>query len=209
MKQAGKIVLMALSLALLQGCAFRKAKTKPPIAAQAPTTTDQAGVMYPSPFPQTTDAPPTTPEPTKPKVAPPPPPSPKHQASTRKKTSGVRAKSKPSAAKPMVPNSAEPASAPVQQAAVEPSGVSPIGQLSSGEGANGAQKRHDTSDLISNTEQGLNAIKRALNTQEQETATQIRTYLKQAKQALTVDDVDGASTLATKAKVLLEELTKS
>jgi hypothetical protein len=86
--------------------------------------------------------------------------------------------------------------------------VPPIGQLSSGEGGAGSQKRRETSDLINNTEQGLNNIKRTLSASEQETAAQIRVYLKQAKKALTVDDLDGASTLATKAKVLLEELTK-
>jgi len=39
------------------------------------------------------------------------------------------------------------------------------------------------------------------------TATQIRTFLSKAKQALDQDDLDGANTLVTKAKVLLAELT--
>jgi ribosomal protein S20 len=38
---------------------------------------------------------------------------------------------------------------------------------------------------------------------------EIRTFLTKAKQALSQDDLDGAQTLATKAKVLLDELTKS
>jgi len=55
----------------------------------------------------------------------------------------------------------------------------------------------------------VNSIKRTLNAQEQETATQIRTFLRNAKQALSNDDLDGAHTLATKAKVLLDELNKT
>ena len=63
-------------------------------------------------------------------------------------------------------------------------------------------------ETITNTENGLNGIKRALSSQEQETVSQIRTFLQKARQALSNDDLDGAKTLATKAKVLLDELTK-
>jgi ribosomal protein S20 len=54
----------------------------------------------------------------------------------------------------------------------------------------------------------LNGIKRPLSTDEQVTAAQIRTFLKEAQQALDAGDTDGAHTLATKAKLLLDELTK-
>ena len=47
-----------------------------------------------------------------------------------------------------------------------------------------------------------------LSEPEQKTAVQIREYLKQAREALASGDVDGAHTLAAKAKVLLAELTK-
>jgi hypothetical protein len=221
MKQVSKIVLTALVLTLMQGCAQKKAKVKTPPQAQAPAT-DQTGALYPPPFPEKTETPPVVPEPTKPDVVP-APPAPQKKPATHKKSTTSTAKAKPSAAKTAAtppassdaagtPSAAPPpASAPPgtdQAATVEPSAVSPIGQLSSGEGASGSQKRHETSDLINNTEQGLNNIKRTLSPSEQETAAQIRAYLKQAKKALTVDDLDGASTLATKAKVLLEELTK-
>jgi ribosomal protein S20 len=52
----------------------------------------------------------------------------------------------------------------------------------------------------------LNDIGRTLNSQEQITASQIRSFLKQAGDALAAGDVDGAHTLAAKAKVLLGEL---
>jgi ribosomal protein S20 len=72
----------------------------------------------------------------------------------------------------------------------------------------GEKVKRETADLIGGTEQGLSGIKRSLSTEEKVTAAQIRTFLKQAQQALDNGDSDGAHTLATKAKLLLDELTK-
>jgi phage shock protein A len=72
----------------------------------------------------------------------------------------------------------------------------------------GEKAKRETADLINSTEQGLNGIKRSLSTEEKVTAAQSHTYLKQAQQALDNGDTDGAHTLATKAKLLLDELTK-
>jgi hypothetical protein len=105
--------------------------------------------------------------------------------------------------KPATP--AQSPAEPTQQTSTEGSGVSAIGQLSSGEPAD---QRLQTSDQIAATERGLNGITRGLNDQEQKTAAQIREFLKQAREALTTGDVDGAKTLAAKAKVLLSELTQ-
>lgn len=69
-----------------------------------------------------------------------------------------------------------------------------------------ADLRKQTSDSIAATEKGLNAITRKLSDQEQKTKDQILEFLKQAKTALASGDVDGAKTLALKAKVLLSEL---
>jgi hypothetical protein len=84
-------------------------------------------------------------------------------------------------------------------------GVSAIGQLSSGEPGN---SRHQTEDSLAATERGLKTITRPLNDQEQRTVAHIREFLKQAHQALASGDVDGAHTLAAKARVLLAELTR-
>ena len=65
--------------------------------------------------------------------------------------------------------------------------------------------RQQTDDSIASTEKGLNGIT-AANDQEKKTAAQIREFLKEAREALTAGDVDGAHNLATKAKVLLGEL---
>ena len=82
--------------------------------------------------------------------------------------------------------------------------VSAIGQLSSGDPAD---VRQETQDSIASIEKELNGINRSLDAPEQKTADQIREFLKQAQSALSSGDVDGAHTLAAKARVLLAELT--
>ena len=84
-----------------------------------------------------------------------------------------------------------------------PPAVSAIGQLSGG--ASG-DLRTQTEETIASTEKGVNSITRTLNDGETKTAAQIHEFLKQARQALATGDVDGAHTLAVKAKVLLTEL---
>ena len=79
-----------------------------------------------------------------------------------------------------------------------------IGVLSSGDPPD---LRRETIDTISDTERGLSGLGRSLNTQEQKTASQIRQFIRQAKKLLGSGDVDGAHTLAAKAKVLLGELS--
>ncbi len=83
--------------------------------------------------------------------------------------------------------------------------VSAIGQLSPGDPTDMQQQ---TLSSIASTERSLNEITRKLNDQEQKTAAQIREFIKQAKTALASSDVDGAHTLALKAKVLLDEINQ-
>lgn len=97
----------------------------------------------------------------------------------------------------------KPANTNTQIASNGTPAVSAIGTLSGGDPPN---MRQQTDDSIASTEKSLNGITRKLSDQEQKTAAQIREFLKQARDALTSGDVDGAHTLARKAKVLLEEL---
>jgi hypothetical protein len=122
---------------------------------------------------------------------------------------------KPSPAKPAVAadstsQAADKAAQPPQNQAATgaTSDISPIGQLSSSGEDGSPQGRQDVEKLITDTENGLNGIKRSLTGNEQLTSTQIKTFLTKAKQALADNDLDGAQTLAKKAQVLLEELTK-
>lgn len=86
-----------------------------------------------------------------------------------------------------------------------PSSVSAVGELSSG--ASG-DMRTQAEEAVNATEKGLNAITRGLSDSETKTAAQIREFLRQAREALTTGDVDGALTLTKKAKVLLAELNQ-
>ena len=230
MNSAGKHAVIALLAISIAGCAEKKAKTAPPAQAQAPSLeAGKAGALYPPPLTQPSaqpakPTPPPAPTVAKAEPAPPPPPPP---ANAGKATS--KHKSKPSAAKSASSPSSSTAGSTDTAAAAqlgtttsgqadaatdvatagEPAAASPIGQLTTGDTAGHTHPRKDTSDLITNTENGLNSIKRTLTPQEQETATQIRTFLTKAKQALGNEDLDGAFTLATKAKVLLDELNKT
>jgi len=178
MKIPAKIAAWLLPF-LLTGCFLQK-KPKLPDQPVAPVIDKDASSLPPpsqSPPPEMTI-------PTKPQVAETklpsqtPKPPPKH-----KKT--------------------PPPDADAQQAANGTPAVSAIGQLSSGDPS---QAKSQAEASIDSTEKGLKAITRSLDDTEQKTAEHIREFLKQARDALASGDVDGANTLASKAKVLLTEL---
>ena len=151
--------------------------------------------------PPIVDAPLPTPS-TAPKDLPPPVVSVPAQPAPADTTPAAQTQEPP----PQPPKRKKPAPAPpTQQASNDNSGVSAIGQLSSGAPSD---LRQQTSELIASTERGLNGINRTLSDQEQKTASQVREFLRQAREALASSDVDGAHTLAKKAQVLLSELTQ-
>jgi hypothetical protein len=141
------------------------------------------------------------PESTPPDLPPPASPIPSQPVNT---DTGAKPLPKPPVQhkKPVIKTSKPVDSSPTA-ANPETPAVSVIGQLSSGDPSG---LRHETVDSMTATERGLNSIGRTLNSQEQTTAAQIRSFLKQAWEALSKGDVDGAHILAAKAKVLLSEL---
>lgn len=82
-----------------------------------------------------------------------------------------------------------------------------IGQFTAGPTQDADESRRQAFNLIQNTERGVNSLRRNLSAEQSKTATQIRNFLAQAERAIHNGDVDGAYTLATKAKLLLDELT--
>jgi hypothetical protein len=206
---------LTLLVCFCTGCLFHK--SSPPQQAQAPPLQTGKGTLKPPTTAQQQEKSDTPlasplPPPSAQSVPLPPPPPPKK----------VKHKPKPPAAKPADSTAQAPAAGGSQSStagsqsaqAISPQAPgtvgtpSPIGQLTTGDSAMGEKAKRETADLIGGTEQGLNGIKRSLSTEEKITATQIRTFLKQALQALDNGDTDGAHTLATKAKLLLDELTK-
>ena len=215
MKGANLCASLVLLALCPMGCLHKA--SSPPQQAQAPPLQTGKGTLTP---PQTTqpqeksETPLASPLPSpSAQSVPLPPPTPKKVRHPHKP-----APSKPvdTAQAPAAPNGGTaPANGTTAAQAASPPMVSvpggsgsPIGQLTTGDSALGERTKHETADLIGGTQQGLNGIKRSLSTDEQVTASQIRTFLKQAQQALDSGDTDGAHTLATKAKLLLDELTK-
>jgi hypothetical protein len=121
----------------------------------------------------------------------------------------LRRRRPPAKPAPEVPDNAQPP-ATSASAANDSTEVPAIGDLSSGGAVSGGATdiRRETADSITDTERGLKTLGRPLNGQEQKTAAQIRQFIRQARKALTSGDVDGAFTLAAKAKVLLGELSE-
>lgn len=100
-------------------------------------------------------------------------------------------------------DAAQAATGNTQQADSESGEVPAIGTLSSGDPSD---LRSETQVWITDTERGLMGISRSLSAEEQKTVVQIREYIKEARKALNTGDVEGAHTLAAKAKALLTEL---
>jgi hypothetical protein len=200
------LLLLALGTT---GCSHKAAS--PPQQAQAPPLQTGKGTLPPpdtSQQQEKSETPLASPlPPASAQSVPLPPPTPKK---VRKKPKPAPSKSTDTTQTAGATPGANGATAQVSPQSVSASGASgsPIGQLTTGDSALGERTKHETADLIGGTQQGLNGIKRSLSTDEQVTASQIRTFLKQAQQELDSGDTDGAHTLATKAKLLLDELTK-
>lgn len=193
-----RIFALVLITTGLSGCRHKVNPTPPP-AAQAPIA-PVSTLAKETPPPQM--PPPVTPSV---KEAPPqvaPKPKPHKTVHHKPKTETEPAEQTPAKDQTAPPPTTEEA------ASGKPADVSPIGQLSEAGESASAPRHHELLDQINTTETSLNNIKRPLSSEEQTTATQIRTFLSKAKDALNQEDLDGANTLVTKAKVLLAELTK-
>ena len=215
MRAANLCSSLTLLLFFCTGCSFHK--SSPPPQAQAPPLQTGKGTLNAPTAAQ------QQPKSDTPLDSPLPPPSAQNVPLPPPTPKKVKHKPKPPAVKPadtaQTPAASGASQSPAagSQASAQatpppaPATVgtpSPIGQLTTGDSAMGEKAKRETADLIGGTEQGLSGIKRSLSTEEKVTAAQIRTFLKQAQQALDNGDMDGAHTLATKAKLLLDELTK-
>lgn len=175
-----------LPMLLLAGC-FHFHKTNQSQTQPLAPPVVNATPSKPAPGPDLTP-PIATPPADIPPIPTPPPPEVKKQPVKHKK---------PAAAP-------QPAST-TQQASIPNPGVSAIGQLSTGDPSD---VRQQTLNSIAATERGLSALNHNLSDGDKKTADHIIEFLKKAKDALNTGDVDGAATLAAKAKVLLGELSK-
>ncbi len=196
MKAYVSSIVLVLPL-LLSSCVHKtnQAQNQPPLAPPIEDTPlpkpDNAPANLPPPVISLPDKKDTQPVQPPPNPAP-PAPAPKHKKTTNKTT-------------PTPSQTPTPAAQTTEQASNSAPEVPATGKFGSGDPSN---LKDETQNMITDTERGLNGINRKLNDQEAKTSAQIREFLKQARSALTTNDVDGAHTLALKAKVLLGELSQ-
>jgi hypothetical protein len=193
----------AVLLALLTGCGPKKPKVVvPPPAAEVPQLPpSQMAASLPDVPPA---IPTTTTHPIKLDTNAPPPVKPEVANTQPHRTPKHHARPTPDEVKTASTPAQTPAPAN-QIASTEPSDQTPLGQLSTPGDPVGRQA---ISEQIDATENGLNGVKRSLSADEQKTVTLIRQYITRARDALNANDLDGANTLSSKAKQLLQELTK-
>lgn len=206
MNSTCKATGLILLATLVAGCRH-KAQATPPPAAQAPiapvsTLAKNAPTPQLPPLETPTINPPGAENP-----APPPKPKPHkiihHKPKPTDQTGAGQTPAQTAAQTPPKDQTADVASGGAS------ADITPIGTLAPGGESTNAPRRLQIEKDIDTTGKGLDDIKRTLTKDEETTAGQIRTFLIKAKDALNQQDLDGAATLVTKARVLLNELTKS
>jgi ribosomal protein S20 len=96
----------------------------------------------------------------------------------------------------------------VLTANVDPSPeVTAIGALTAG-GQASPQTKQEAADLIASIEKRLNAWPAQTTDDQKAQISKVRNFLRDAQAALKSGDAEGAKTLATKAKLLLDDLEK-
>lgn len=82
-----------------------------------------------------------------------------------------------------------------------------IGELTAGGAAN-PQAQQEAADLIASIEKRLDTMPAQMLRRQRTQISKIRNFWQQAREALNSGDAEGAKTLATKAKLLLDDLDK-
>lgn len=101
--------------------------------------------------------------------------------------------------------------APTEEAAPEPGptadDAAAIGDLTAGGAAN-PEAQHEAASLIHTIQLRLNGLSPQTARRQRSQVNRVRNFWKQAQEALNSGDVEGATTLATKAKLLLDDLDR-
>jgi hypothetical protein len=182
MVRGGGVALAALVVcAGLAGCRHKTRPLALPQAASAPIELEP--IPPPEPPPMIASLPP-------PQLGPLPTPPPERPARRRRAA--------PTPAKE---------TAPTQVAsAAEPAAVA-IGALSTGGDAS-AQSQQQARDLIASIVKRISALPAKAADAEKRQIRQVKQFLDQAQQALGSGDAEGANNLATKAKLLMDDVEK-
>ncbi|MES2221949.1 MAG: hypothetical protein V4587_13405 [Acidobacteriota bacterium] len=187
-------LLLTLSLA---GCHHKPERAVPPPQAQAPTVSPMPAlpplVLAPVILAQSQPSPPIT----QPPVEAPPPKkrtAKAHRHHPAKEESGAE--------------SAEAQGSTASGTAPSAPGTAIIGQLSADDATATPSDATETKNLIDSTENELKKLSTKQQKGHKDSIAQVSSFLAQARQALSMNDVVGAQTLANKAKILIDELSK-
>jgi ribosomal protein S20 len=105
------------------------------------------------------------------------------------------------------PKVAPPEPAPVASAPPVSAEETAIGALTAG-GEASPQTKQEAADLIASIEKRLNALPAQKTDDQRAQVSKVKNFLKDSQEALKSGDAEGAKTLATKAKLLLDDLEK-
>jgi ribosomal protein S20 len=117
---------------------------------------------------------------------------------------------KPKRKKKQPPKVVVPEPAPETQiasAAGPPTPDAAVGSLTAG-GETNPQTKQEAEDLIASIDKRLNALPAQKVEEQKAQVSKVRNFWKDAQEALKSGDAEGAKTLATKAKLLLDDLEK-
>ena len=87
------------------------------------------------------------------------------------------------------------------------SGATTIGALTAG-GEQNPKTKQEATDLIASNEKRLSALPAETLRSQASLVSKVKTFQRDAQQALASGDAEGARTLATKGKLLLDDMTK-
>jgi len=107
---------------------------------------------------------------------------------------------------PAAAPSASPAPAPTATPTATPAAT--LGALSPGGGAADPEQQREVMGKISAVEKRIGELPRAVADRQEKQIANVRLFLKEASDALKGGDVEGAGILATKADLLLDDLSK-
>ena len=181
-RQLGRVALSFVFAAGLAGCRHKAVVYVPPQLTMATIELE---------VPPEPENPPMIEAPAEAAVVLPPPP---HPPPPKKVT---RKKAAP--AKDTAP--------PVQVASAEPATLA-IGALSTG-GDSKPQSQQEAKDLIASILKRIGALAAKTADAQKDQIRQVRHFLDQAQQALNSGDAEGAKNLATKAKLLMDDVEKT
>lgn len=185
----------------ISGCHRRPEPVLPPPQAQAPIIS----TLPPIPPLNLQTVQLATTEPQQPSPPPPAPTEPpKKQARVRHHRATHKPEGEPAATESRPSSPGTEASAPPADSA----GSTLVGKLSADDSTTNPDQTVQTQHLIEYTEGLLKKLSPQQQAAHKDTVSQVGSFLAQAKQALSMNDLVGAQTLANKAKILLDELSK-